>query len=64
MTAYIGKCDKCNRQLVKGERKKVAVLREMGTGFSTDGFSRYLCPQCASIVETVLGRWFGEKEER
>lgn len=60
MNAYVNRCEKCKRPLVRGERKKVAILREMGTGFSTDGFSRYLCPHCASVIEAVLSKWLKE----
>lgn len=61
MNAYITACRKCKRPLKRGERKKLAILREIGTGFSTDGWSHYLCPHCAGVVEEVLDKWLGGK---
>lgn len=58
MNAYTKACDKCGRRLVRGERKKLAMLREIGSGFSSDSFSWYLCPHCASVIEGVLTKWF------
>lgn len=61
MSAYVDRCDRCKQPFNAKPRKKLCMMREVGGGFSTDGWSRYYCEKCAFEVEKAVRRF--EMEE-
>lgn len=55
MTAKIDRCQGCGKPF-EGPRYKVAMMREVPTGFATAGFSRYYCEKCAMWMCTWMER--------
>lgn len=63
MSNRISNCQKCNRPLERGERRKLAVMSEIKSGyFSCNGFALYLCPDCSKKLRGMAERWCGKCE--
>ena len=61
MSVRISNCQKCNRPLERGARRKLAVMSEIKSGyFSCNGFAMYLCPECSRKLIANMKWWCGE----
>lgn len=62
MSNCVNRCDRCGRKFDARPRRKLAMLQEQrrGTNFSTSGFARYYCEECAEEAKKAIGRFEGE----
>lgn len=63
MSNYIERCQRCGRPFGDGPRKRVTWMRESsrGSGFASDGFSRYYCAPCAEGAKSAISDFEGAR---